>query len=128
MIEHQGGCHCGAVKFIVSAPAKVEITDCNCSICGKSGYLHLIVPADRFKLLQGEGALTTYVFNTHTAQHKFCKICGIKSFYIPRSHPDGYSVNFRCVEKDHFEEIDIKSVNGKEWEKQYPEGRAEYNE
>jgi hypothetical protein len=127
MIEHKGGCHCGAVTFKVLAPAKIAVTDCNCSICCKSGYLHLIVPADRFYLLRGEESLSVYGFNTYTAKHLFCKTCGIKSFYVPRSHPDGFSVNARCLDQSTIEEMLVKPSNGKEWEKVYPDGRGSFD-
>ena len=126
MAHHTGGCHCGKVRFEVVAPEVLEVEECNCSMCGKSGYLHLIVPADRFRLLSGADALTTYTFNTGTARHLFCSICGIKSFYVPRSHPDGFSVNARCIDSQTVERIDIRAFNGREWERQYPAGRGEY--
>ncbi len=91
--------------------------DCNCSICSKSGYLHLIVPADRFRLISGEGALTTYSFNTHAAKHLFCSTCGVKSFYIPRSHPDGISVNARCIDSETIEAMSVRPFDGRDWEK-----------
>lgn len=97
-IVHRGGCHCGAVRFEVDAAAVIEALDCNCSICRMTGFLHLIVPASRFRLLRGADALVAYTFNTGTAKHLFCRYCGIKSFYVPRSHPDGYSVNVRCLD------------------------------
>ncbi|HEX5420189.1 MAG TPA: GFA family protein [Gammaproteobacteria bacterium] len=121
-----GGCHCGRVRFEVKAPADLTLSECNCSICSKSGYLHLIVPAERFKLLSGGDVLTTYRFNTGTAKHLFCSQCGIKSFYVPRSHPDGFSVNARCLDHASLEGATIEQVNGREWERQYPEGRGEY--
>jgi hypothetical protein len=126
MRTHTGGCHCGRVRFEVLAPAKLEVADCNCncSICSKFGYLHLIVPVDRFKLISGREALTTYSFNTHTAKHYFCSTCGVKSFYIPRSHPDGVSVNVRCIDSDSIESMSVKPFDGREWEK----GRAEYRD
>jgi hypothetical protein len=124
MRTHSGGCHCGRVRFEVIAPAVLEVSDCNCSICSKSGYLHLIVPAARFKLLSGEDALTTYTFNTGTARHFFCSACGVKSFYIPRSHPDGVSVNARCIDEGTIESMSVVPYNGREWEK----GRAEYRD
>jgi hypothetical protein len=99
LVTHRGGCHCGAVRFEVDAPAQVRVSDCNCSICRMSGYLHLIVPASRFRLLRGAESLTQYQFNTGTARHLFCRHCGVKSFYVPRSNPDGYSVNLRCLER-----------------------------
>src|SRR5262245_39395762 len=98
MITHGGGCHCGRVRFEVDAPAELEVSECNCSICSKTGYLHLIVPRARFRLLSGRDALTSYRFNTGTAEHLFCPVCGIKSFYVPRSHPNGFSVNARCLD------------------------------
>jgi len=97
-VVHRGGCHCGRVRFEVDAPAQLEVLDCNCSICRMTGFLHLIVPAQRFRLLSGEDALAEYTFNTGAAKHRFCRHCGIKSFYIPRSHPDGVDVNARCLD------------------------------
>ena len=124
MVVHRGGCHCGRVRFEVEAPGRLQVVECNCSICAKSGYLHLIVPKSRFRLLEGEEALTTYTFNTGVAKHLFCSTCGIKSFYVPRSHPDGYSVNARCLDPETVEGMDVEPFDGREWEKQYPEGRA----
>ena len=116
-IMHTGGCHCGRVRFEVVAPARIVVTDCNCSICGKSGYLHLIVPKSRFKLKSGAETLTTYEFNTGTAKHLFCAVCGVKSFYVPRSHPDGYSVNARCLDEGTVEQLIVVPLDGKNWEK-----------
>ena len=126
MTRHTGGCHCGRVRFEVLAPAKIEVSDCNCSICSKAGYLHLIVPADRFTLSSGKDALTSYSFNTRTARHLFCSVCGIKSFYVPRSHPDGYSVNARCLDPGTVEAMAVKYIDGRNWEQEYPEGRGEF--
>ena len=97
-IVHRGGCHCGRVRFEVEAPSVPDVLDCNCSICRMTGFLHLIVPAARFRLLSGDDALVEYRFNTGAARHLFCAQCGIKSFYVPRSHPEGISVNARCLE------------------------------
>ena len=95
---HAGGCHCGRVRFEVVAPARLHVLDCTCSVCCMTGFLHLIVPAAHFRLLQGEDALVEYRFNTGTARHLFCGTCGVKSFYVPRSHPDGVDVNARCLD------------------------------
>ena len=95
---YPGSCHCGAVKFEIDAPEQLEVEDCNCSICSKSGYLHLIIPLSRFTLLSGEESLSTYSFNTGVAKHTFCKICGVKPFYVPRSNPDGIDINVRCLD------------------------------
>jgi hypothetical protein len=97
-VTHRGGCHCGRVRFEVQAPAQVQALDCNCSICRMSGFLHLIVPTNQFRLLSGADALVEYTFNTGAARHRFCSHCGIKSFYIPRSHPDGIDVNVHCLD------------------------------
>ena len=98
MVTHRGGCHCGRVRFEVQAPAQLQALDCNCSICRMSGFQHLIVPATRFRLLSGAEELIEYTFQTGAAKHRFCRHCGIKSFYVPRSHPDGIDVNVRCLE------------------------------
>jgi hypothetical protein len=111
LVTHRGGCHCGAVRFEVEAPAQVTVSDCRCSICRMSGYLHLIVPARRFHLLRGAESLTEYQFNTGTARHLFCRHCGVKSFYVPRSNPDGYSVNVRCIERQTLAQVTIESFD-----------------
>jgi hypothetical protein len=98
------------------APADIEATECNCSICGKSGFLHLIVPKARFQLLQGEDQLSSYSFNTGVAKHLFCKVCGIKSFYVPRSNPDGYSVNVRCLDRATVKSVKVIPFDGQNWE------------
>jgi hypothetical protein len=124
MRTHTGGCHCGRVRFEVIAPAKLKVSDCNCSMCCKCGYLHLIVPADRFTLLRGREALATYTFNTHVAKHYFCTNCGVKSFYIPRSHPDGVSVNARCIDGATIESMSVTPFDGRDWEK----ARSDYRD
>ena len=93
-----GGCHCGRVRFTVDFAVPPTLLDCNCSICARTGFLHLIVAAEDFRLVQGEDALIDYRFGTGTARHLFCATCSIKSFYVPRSHPDGYSVNWRALD------------------------------
>jgi hypothetical protein len=117
MVKHRGGCHCGRVRFEVLAPAEIEVMDCNCSICNKlGGFLHLIVPRSRFELLQGREDLTTYTFNTGVARHYFCSSCGIKSFYIPRSHPDAYSVSARCLDPGTVSSMRVEHFDGASWE------------
>jgi hypothetical protein len=116
-IWRSGGCHCGTVRFEVHVPEDVEIIACNCSICTKSGFLHLIVSDNDFRLIQGESALTKYTFNTGVAKHYFCSKCGIKPFYVPRSHPDGWSVNFHCLDDRHdFKSVIITEFDGSNWE------------
>lgn len=122
---YTGGCHCGRVIFRVEGPDTLTVSQCNCSICRKSGYLALIVSRSHFELIQGEEWLTEYKFNTETARHLFCSCCGIKSFYVPRSHPEGISVNARCLDAPGVDEMTIKNFDGQQWEKQYPRGRAD---
>jgi len=114
-ITYQGGCHCGAVRFQVLVEEHSAI-DCNCSICLKKGFLHLIVPQSNFTLISGANVLTTYTFNTGTAKHTFCRICGIHSFYHPRSHPDAIDINIRCLDGDVLSLFDIKPFDGANWE------------
>ena len=112
---YKGSFHCGAVEYQLEAPEGIECQECNCSICSKSGYLHLNVPKSKFKLLKGEDNISTYTFSSGEAKHKFCKICGIKSFYIPRSNPDGYDVNVRCLDPQP-EQIIGGQFDGQNWE------------
>jgi len=116
LVTHRGGCHCGRVAFEVDAPARLTVSDCNCSICRMSGYQHLIVPRARFRLLQGADSLTEYRFNTGVARHLFCRHCGVKSFYVPRSNPDGYSVNARCLDPATIEHIDVEIFDDRDRE------------
>lgn len=115
-ISHRGGCHCGAVRFEVRAPAQLTVQRCNCSICAKTAFLHLIVPGADFRLLAGAEHLTTYTFNTGTAKHLFCRICGVKSYYVPRSNPDGFSVNLRCLDPGTIAHVTTEDFDGRHWE------------
>ncbi len=115
-VTHTGGCHCGRVRFAVRAPARLRVQRCNCSICSMTGFEHLIVRAADFTLHAGADALSTYSFNTGTARHLFCRHCGIKSFYVPRSNPDGYSVNLRCLDPATIAAVDYEDFDGRNWE------------
>ncbi|MDH5377154.1 MAG: GFA family protein [Gammaproteobacteria bacterium] len=116
MQDYSGGCHCGAVRYSVKAPQNLDVVECNCSICSKSGYLHLIINKEKFHLIQGKEQLSLYTFDTHEAKHYFCNICGIKSFYIPRSHPDGISVNVRCLDNFYDLNVTLTQFDGQNWE------------
>jgi len=120
MTWRAGGCHCGAVRFEALLPDAIEVEDCNCSMCARVGFLHIIVPATRFRLTSGHEKLTAYSFNTGAAKHLFCSICGVKSFYLPRSNPDGFSVNLRCLDDPKvFAEVRIVHFDGKgDWDAQ----------
>ena len=116
MSEHLGGCHCGAVRFRCELPKpSVPALDCNCSICAATGFLHIVVPHEEFVLQSGADKLTSYRFATGTAEHLFCSICGIKSFYQPRSHSDAWSVNAHCLDQP--VDLVIERFDGREWER-----------
>ena len=112
---YEGGCHCGRVRFCVTA-ALEGVTYCNCSICSKKGFWHLIVLPEDFELISGEGDLATYTFNTKVAKHTFCKHCGIHPFYVPRSDPDKIDVNARCLDGIDLDRIELKRFDGQNWE------------
>lgn len=113
---HKGSCHCGAVTIEINAPAEIEALECNCSMCERTGFLHLIVSKSDFRLVSGADSISTYTFNTRVAQHYFCKACGCKPFYVPRSNPDGYSVNVRCLDKGTIKSLTIRPFDGQNWE------------
>ncbi|MGZ8337584.1 MAG: GFA family protein [Allosphingosinicella sp.] len=113
----EGGCHCGAVRFEAKVPQAVEILDCNCSICARTGFRHLIVPHRDFTLVRGEAALTSYRFGTGAANHLFCGTCGVKSFYQPRSHPEAWSVNFNALDDASALTVTVTPFDGRNWER-----------
>jgi hypothetical protein len=115
MTTYQGGCHCGRVRFRLTT-ALTHVSECNCTMCTKKGYLHLIVPPEEFELLRGEADLVTYRFNTGIAQHRFCRVCGIHPFYVPRSDPDKIDVNLRCLDDLDLARFDITPFDGRNWE------------
>ena len=115
MDTFEGSCHCGSVRFRVTG-ALSGVSDCNCSVCTKKGFLHLIVPRERFELLSGADALTTYRFNTGVAQHTFCSRCGIHAFYVPRSDPDKIDVNVRCLDGFDLSAVNVHPFDGRNWE------------
>lgn len=119
-VTHHGGCHCGRVRWTVDASRSVVAWDCNCSDCSMRGNTHFIVPSSKFKLLgDSERFITTYTFGTHTAKHTFCRVCGITSFYIPRSNPDGVAVTFRCVDPGTLSHVEIRHFDGRNWESSF---------
>lgn len=113
---HTGSCHCGAITIEVEAGAHLTAYECNCSMCERTGFLHLIVAASSFQLITGHDALTTYTFNTGVAQHYFCRRCGCKPFYVPRSNPDGFSVNVRCLDRTNIQSTTVLPFDGKDWD------------
>lgn len=115
-VTWSGGCHCGCVRFEVTVEGLMELSHCNCSICSMTGYVHLIVHKEQFRLLSGREHLSTYRFNTGVAEHTFCSVCGVKAFYVPRSHPQGYSVNARCLDGGVPTAARRRDFDGQNWE------------
>lgn len=121
---YQGQCHCGAVRFAVEADlARAEVIECNCSICRRKGFMHLIVEPEAFALERGADELVIYQFGTRQAVHKFCGRCGIHPFYTPRSHPDKVDVNVRCLEGVELDELRVRPFDGRNWEERIGELR-----
>ena len=116
MIEtYEGGCHCGRVRFRVAAEL-ARVTACNCSVCTKKAFLHLIVAPEQFELLRGADDLASYRFNTGTAEHRFCRHCGVHPFYVPRSDPDKIDVNARCLDGVDPDALVLERFDGRNWE------------
>ena len=97
IVTHYGNCHCKQIQFKAIGTENIEVLNCSCSICSMTNYKHYIISKEQFTLLKGRNFLSTYKFNTNVAKHLFCTKCGIKSFYIPRSHPNSISVNLNCI-------------------------------
>lgn len=116
MAKHKGGCHCRAVQFEFDAPEEVRVTHCDCSVCNMTGFEHVFIPQEDVRFLSGKDKLTVYTFGTHAAKHMFCPVCGIKPLYIPRSHPECYSVNLRCVEAGTLSVGKTIEFNGQNWD------------
>jgi len=123
MATYEGGCHCGAVRFRVTGTLD-EVSDCNCSMCTKKGFLHWIVPPEQFTLLAGGDALSTYRFNTGVARHTFCRHCGIHAFYTPRSDPDKVDVNARCLDGVDPTRLRVRTFDGQNWAQAQAADRA----
>lgn len=126
-ISCEGGCHCGAVRFRLQLPRQLQVRRCNCSICRMSGYLHLTVAHEDFTWLRGADEVLEYRFNTGQARHLFCRHCGVKSFYQPRSHPHAWSVNLNCVALAEGMDVSIADFDGRNWEQHIDEIRDVIN-
>lgn len=124
-ISEEGACHCGTVKFRIKAPLPLSLVRCNCSICRMTGFLHLFVDKDGLEILEGEDNLQLYQFGSKTAKHLFCKTCGVKSFYVPRSHPDGWSINANCLTPEVRQRAHYRDFDGVNWEQNIAGLRAE---
>ena len=95
----KGACHCGAVQFDVMLPKGfASARRCNCSLCRMRGAVALTSTLADFRLTTGEDKLATYRFNTRTAEHHFCTVCGIYTHHKRRSNPDELGINAACLE------------------------------
>lgn len=120
-----GGCHCGRVRYEVNIPEKLTASICNCSICSMTGFIHVIVDSADMRMLSGEDHIEEYRFHTGTAKHLFCRHCGVKSFYVPRSHPGGYSINLNCLEIVPGIEVEFTEFDGRHWRENIEKLRTE---
>lgn len=122
-VWYQGSCHCRGVRFAVAATRHLKITICNCGICSMSGHMELMIPEERFRLFSGQELLQSYQYGTRISNHTFCRVCGIKPFYRPRSHPVGYfSANARCLDLSPAESVDYVEFDGQNWEESMAAG------
>ncbi|WP_020398220.1 GFA family protein [Kordiimonas gwangyangensis] len=124
-VTHKGGCHCGTVTFEFDGPSDLKAVTCTCSMCARTGFIHYFATQDEFRITSGADNLTEYTFNTRTAKHLFCKTCGVKSFYVPRSHPDGWSINTNCIDMATVTSLDIGEFDGANWEANIESLKAE---
>jgi hypothetical protein len=111
---HKGGCHCGKVRYEVTTPLQA-VMECNCSHCARKGFLLTFVPPEQFKLLDGEDALTEYLFNKKAIHHLFCSTCGVQSFGRGNG-PDGkpmIAVNVRCLDDVDLGALQVTYFDGK---------------
>lgn len=118
MPTYTGGCHCGAVRFEVTAEID-EVGVCNCSICAKTGYLHCEVEPSQFRLLSPEPPLHDYQFGTMTAHNTFCTRCGISPYRRSRSSPDTIDINVRCLDGVDTAAIPVRHFDGQNWEEAF---------
>lgn len=115
MPRSAGGCHCGRIRFEVEGRPE-RVSQCNCSICRKTAYLHWPVEPGRVRLLTRDGDWLSYRFGTGRAEHRFCATCGISPFRIARSHPDEITINARCLDDVAVDELTIERFDGRNWE------------
>lgn len=111
----EGGCHCGQVGFEVRIRDWVCL-DCDCSICTKKGFLHCIVDPEDLRWRSDPAEQSVYRFHTRTAVHHFCPTCGIHAVYRPRSHPEAWDVNVRCLPAEIQRRFVMRPFAGSRWE------------
>jgi hypothetical protein len=115
MAKYIGGCHCGRIRFEVEGELQT-VSVCNCSMCTKTGYLHWTVAPEQVRLLTEPDTWVTYRFLTRTSQNRFCPVCGISPFRVPRSDPDKLTINARCLDGVDPRAIPVTFFDGQKWE------------
>ncbi len=117
MQTYTGGCHCGA--FLYEAEANLDgIIACNCSHCGKKGFLLKFIPAEFFKLTKGDqSTLTEYQFNKKHIHHLFCPTCGVQSFGRGKGVNDAemIALNVRCLDGVDADTLEVTKFDGKKY-------------
>lgn len=94
-----GACHCGAVRFTTTlVEGFASARRCTCSICRMRGAVAVTSTPQDFRITHGEDKLATYRFNTKSAEHHFCRVCGIYTHHKRRSNPNQLGVNAACLE------------------------------
>ena len=115
MPTYKGSCHCGAAQSEVDIPNLKQVRVCDCSICTKRGALNIRVNAQDFRLLSKLEDLTLYQYHTMTAKNYFCPVCGIMPFRCPRTAPDVWTVNARCLDGVDLEALEIEKIYGSQY-------------
>jgi hypothetical protein len=114
MMVYQGSCHCGGIRYQVEGEVDSAMA-CNCSICSRKGSLLWFVARDKLRLLTPEDAASTYRFNKHLIQHRFCPTCGIHPYAVGKG-PGGAemaAINLRTLEDFDLESVPVKHFDGR---------------
>lgn len=113
-MNYQGSCHCGRIAFEVEGTLEGAMS-CNCSICQRKGSLMWFVPRDKLNLLTPDADASTYTFNKHAIQHRFCPACGMHP-YGEATDPQGRhmaAINIRCLEAIDLDSIPVTRFDGR---------------
>jgi len=114
-VTYTGGCHCGRIRFEVRGDLS-KVTECNCSICGKSGFVHWRVEPEQVRLLTPESGMATYRWHTGLAKHHFCPVCGVAPLRVPRADQTKMTVNVRCLDNIDLGKLEIVQFDGRRWD------------
>ena len=115
-VTYQGSCHCQAVQFEVDFDEQPKTGyACNCSICGRAGWMLQFIPVDHFRLMSGEDSLTDYQFNKMMIHHTFCKVCGVRAFSRGKDAEgkESMAVNLRCLHDFDVDALEVQKFDGR---------------